>query len=195
MKELSMNETVDGKTRKTLAGQLDRLDSILDGLSEGLNGAVADAVREATGAAVEQAVHKALLEVLTNPDVLALLAGAAPPRQPASPAADKAERSGLCEGLAGAKAWAAGRARAARDVCHRTLGRLKAGLLGLWRLRRQLLTAVCIGAAVGLAAYPTGPWLSAVAGGLVGGMLSRLGRARDWLQRVFRSGGHADATS
>ena len=129
-----MNQTVNGKTRKTLASQLDRLDSILDGLSEGLNGAVADAVREATGAAVEQAVHKALLEVLTNPDVLALLAGAAPPRQPASARADRAERSGLRGRLATAEAWAAGRARAARTVCHRALGGVKAGLLGLWRL-------------------------------------------------------------
>ena len=189
-----MNQTVNGKTRKTLASQLDRLDSILDGLSEGLNGAVADAVREATGAAVEQAVHKALLEVLTNPDVLALLAGAAPPRQPASARADGAERPGLRGRLATAKAWAAGRARAARTVCHRALGGVKAGLLGLWRLRRQLLTAVSVGATVGLAAYLAGPWLSAVAGGLAGGMLSRLGRARDWLQRMFLSGVVADAT-
>ena len=34
-------------TRKTLASQLDRLDSMLDGLSEGLNQAVASAVRDA----------------------------------------------------------------------------------------------------------------------------------------------------
>ena len=34
-----MSKTLEtnGQTRKTLASQLDRLDSILDGLSEGLN--------------------------------------------------------------------------------------------------------------------------------------------------------------
>lgn len=37
----------NGKTRKTLADQLDRLDRILDGLAEALNEAVADAVRSA----------------------------------------------------------------------------------------------------------------------------------------------------
>jgi hypothetical protein len=75
------------------------------------------------------------------------------------------------------------------------LAGVKAGLIGLWRLRWQLLTAVSIGAAVGLAASLVGPWLSAAAGGLAGGMLSRLGQARDWLQRLFLSGVVADATS
>src|SRR6516162_7473241 len=54
-------------TRKTLASQLDRLDSILDGLSEGLNDAVAQAVREAVGLAVHEAVQAVLAELLTNP--------------------------------------------------------------------------------------------------------------------------------
>ena len=62
-KTLEMN----GTTRKTLASQLDRLDSILDGLSEGLNGAVAQAVREAVGLAVREAVQAVLTELLTNP--------------------------------------------------------------------------------------------------------------------------------
>ena len=39
--------TTNGDARKTLASQLDRLDSILDGLSEGLNEAVATAVEGA----------------------------------------------------------------------------------------------------------------------------------------------------
>ena len=49
-----MSKTLEtnGQSRKTLASQLDRLDSILDGLSEGLDQAVAQAV---------------LTELLTNP--------------------------------------------------------------------------------------------------------------------------------
>ena len=62
-KTLEMN----GTTRKTLASQLDRLDSILDGLSEGLSDAVASAVREAVGLAVQEAVQAVLTELLTNP--------------------------------------------------------------------------------------------------------------------------------
>jgi hypothetical protein len=49
----------NGRVRKTLASQLDRLDAILDGLADGLNGAVA--------AAVEKAVGHVLTEILTNP--------------------------------------------------------------------------------------------------------------------------------
>ncbi len=40
---------LNGRMKKTLAFQLDRLDSILDGLAEALNGAMADAVKETVG--------------------------------------------------------------------------------------------------------------------------------------------------
>jgi hypothetical protein len=51
--------------RKSLAGQLDRLDRILDGLADGLNEAVAQAVTETVAAAVEAAVR----EVLTSAEL------------------------------------------------------------------------------------------------------------------------------
>ena len=55
----------NGRQRKSLAEQIERLDSILDGLSDGLN--------EAVAAAVKEAVRTVLTEVLTNPDLLARL--------------------------------------------------------------------------------------------------------------------------
>src|SRR5437868_14827309 len=73
--------------RKTLASQLDRLDSILDALSDGLNEAVAFAVEQATGTAVRGAVQAALTEVLTNPLVLARLRDALAPPAPLARAA------------------------------------------------------------------------------------------------------------
>jgi hypothetical protein len=60
--------------RKQLADQLDRLDSIIDNLAGGLNEAVADACREGTRLAVKDA----MLEILTNPELRALLAPARP---------------------------------------------------------------------------------------------------------------------
>src|SRR5690242_11545695 len=59
---------MNGRQRKSLSEQIDRLDSLLDGLAEGLNEAVAEAVR--------QAVRAVLTEVLANPDLLARLAAA-----------------------------------------------------------------------------------------------------------------------
>lgn len=67
-------ETLNDQERKTLASQLDRLDTILDTLSEGLNEAAASAVekavglavKQAVGQAVAQAVHEAVQAVLTE---------------------------------------------------------------------------------------------------------------------------------
>jgi hypothetical protein len=52
-------ENPNGRVRKSLASQIDRLDSILDGLSEALTESVAEAV--------ERGVAKVLTELLTNP--------------------------------------------------------------------------------------------------------------------------------
>src|SRR5215470_1414509 len=68
-RRIIMNPTTNGRTRKTLAQQLDRLDSILDGLSEALNESVAAAVKEATAQAVQQAVQATLTEILTSPEL------------------------------------------------------------------------------------------------------------------------------
>src|SRR5438094_3742196 len=74
----------NGRARKTLADQIDRLDRVLDGLAEGLNEAVATEVQRAVGRAVREAVQAAIKEVLTNPDLAARLRGgtAVPPGRP-----------------------------------------------------------------------------------------------------------------
>jgi hypothetical protein len=80
----------DGRARKSLAEQIDRLDAILDGLSDALQGAVADAVKEAVGQAVQEAVRAVLTEVLSNRDLQEQLQQAAQPapapaQEPACP--------------------------------------------------------------------------------------------------------------
>jgi hypothetical protein len=70
----------NGKPRKQLSDQLDRLDGILDTLAEGLNGAVADAAREGTRLAVKDAI----VEIMTNPELRALNSPAAPTPSPRS---------------------------------------------------------------------------------------------------------------
>lgn len=81
----------NGRQRKSLADQIDRLGSMLDGLAEGLNEAVATAVQEA--------VRAVLTEVFTNPERLARLpaaqsvtsASAVPPPEPGSGSAALAD--------------------------------------------------------------------------------------------------------
>ena len=60
--------------RKSLAAQLDRLDTIIDGLDNVLPEVVADAVRHAVSAAVQQAVESVLREVFSRPELLRALA-------------------------------------------------------------------------------------------------------------------------
>src|SRR3954462_10475576 len=82
---MTANATSNGRQRKTLATQLDRLDGILDGLSEGLNEAVATAVKDAVGLAVLQAVQGVLTELVTNPDLVQRLRGGPPDVAPPLP--------------------------------------------------------------------------------------------------------------
>src|SRR3954470_17438006 len=80
MSTTNMNGRVQ---RKTLANQLDRLDTILDGFADALNEAVADAVKQAVVVAVREAVQVAMQEVLTNPELLrALVAQTTPAPTP-----------------------------------------------------------------------------------------------------------------
>jgi hypothetical protein len=72
----TMNTPTNGRIRKSLAEQIDRLDHILDGLSEALNDSVASAVKDAVTMAVQEAVRGVLTEVLSNPDLLAKLGAA-----------------------------------------------------------------------------------------------------------------------
>jgi hypothetical protein len=141
---------MNGTTRKTLASQLDRLDSILDGLSEGLSEAVASAVKEAVGQAVQEAVQAVLTEVLTNPLLREQLqrpaaAEAAPPDDPANKqGGGKSRLTALC-GRVRDKLRAACRAGAG---CLRQAGR--AASLA-WHLASDRVRAVLLVAAAYLA--------------------------------------------
>src|SRR3954454_24681173 len=79
---MSTKTNANGQERKTLASQLDRLDAILDALGVGLNEAVATAVQEVVGTAVTAAVQAAVIEVLTNPELLQRLRPAPQPKSP-----------------------------------------------------------------------------------------------------------------
>src|SRR5262245_21192598 len=121
----------NGRARKSLAEQIDRLDGILDGLADGLNEAVAQAVHQAVAGAAEQALRGALSEVLAHPEVQARLHGtasAAKPAvaspEPAAPRPSLKERLGgwasrLRAGLANvAQVCTTAAGRAAQAVCH-----------------------------------------------------------------------------
>jgi hypothetical protein len=206
-----MTTTANGRAqRKSLAEQIDRLDTILDGLADGLNAAVADAVTAAVGTAVQAAVR----EVLSNPQLLRRL------RPEPAPMAGMARRLArwLCGGLAavlrrcrGGVAAVAERGRqrvtgvvaAVREGRQALAGRVRAALTAfardVWlggarvvllarRHRRPLLAALAVGTALGLGCYLAGPAVASTVSGLAGfaGSLaaSAPGRLRRMLDRA-----------
>jgi hypothetical protein len=172
--------STNGQVRKNLASPLDRLDGILDGLADGLNEAVVTAVQAAVGLAVQEAVRAVLSEVLTHPELLDPLRGraAAPaPVAAAAPVPAAAEPIGarLTRRLGRLANGVGAGLRAACRAGVRTLHRARAGaaavharLHAVRRFRGQLLTALAVGAVLGVATYFAGPWLAAAAGGAGG---------------------------
>ncbi len=156
--------TMNGKPqRKQLADQLDRLDGIIDALADGLNQAVADAAREGTRLAVKDAI----VEIMTNPELRAMLAPARPdptpvpvaplpetvtpePKKPGLWTRMKAKvaaaRNALTGAAAKAKAAVAARYKAASDAVV-AVGTAAGEALPLGRI---VLRAAVVGLAVGV---------------------------------------------
>jgi hypothetical protein len=138
MKEKSMSASAavtNGKPRKQLSDQLDRLDSIIDVLAEGLPGAVTDACREGARAAVKDAI----IEIVSNPELRALLTSMQPASVPVAPAPEPRKPS----------PWAKLRAllAAARDAVTRPVKSVRDAVAT--RCRAALDAVAAVGAATG----------------------------------------------
>jgi hypothetical protein len=178
--------TTNGKLRKSLAEQIDRLDAILDGLSAALNESVAAAVKEAVGLAVREAIQAVMTEVFANPAVLELLSG------PTSQSA----KVGVGERLRTAWSFVAAKEKAAVRSCKKLCGRGVKVLIGLVKhlavvrhCKAQLVTALGVGCLAGTAVYLTGPWLAVMAGGIGGFAATSAVQGWLWLRRVLASAG------
>ena len=170
----------DGRTRKSLAEQIDRLDAILDGLSDALDGAVAAAVQEAAGRAVREAVQAVLAEVLTNP---ALRERALPADSQPAPRADSLS---VPQPPARLATWLGARARScvracAAGLCWARDTAVRLSLLAGGWLRAALLAAGAVTAGV---ANFVRARLAAVAGRLSGWAAGLVATAGPALRRL-----------
>jgi hypothetical protein len=180
--------TTNGRTRKSLAEQIDRLDGILDGLADGLNQAVVTAVKEAVGVAVREAVQAVLTEVTTNPELLVRLGVQPAPDQdePEEPPQGAGRRPRLTERLGRVAGWVKGRVRATWQAGATLTHQARQVLSVAWafvteplrRFRGQVLLTLGVAAAIALAVCLAGPWLAAGAGFL--GSVAVV--AADWLR-------------
>src|SRR5262245_49534967 len=190
--------TTNGQVRKTLASQLDRLDSILDGLGDALNGAVATAVEGAVERAVKQAVGEAvretlqavIAEVVSNPDLVAaartLLAPGAPAGVPADPPEPpktlfRRAGDGLKAGLAVAGTaccYVAGQAAGVKAVARAGWGLTK-------KFKGRVLAACGVGLAAGAVTLLAAPWLGVAAASVTGFCTTLAVQARNALRSLF----------
>jgi hypothetical protein len=153
--------------RKSLASQLDRLDTILDGLADALQGAVADAVREALAPAVRDAVREAAVAA-----VHAVLANSDLRQHLTSPDSTLDVAAQSPEPLNGIASRAGSAMKAAARGCSRLVRRWLGGLASMTRvalrLRRPLTVAAGVGVALAVGGYLAGPAVASALGGLAG---------------------------
>jgi hypothetical protein len=196
---VTLNPRLNGNPpRKSLAQQLDRLDSILDGLDQGLSGAIADAVKEIVPTVVAETLKATLLEIATNPDILALLRGGLPPASPPSaepqpPAQRPTGVRRVGQALATAWSWslkksaAAGRAitAPARNAYHGAVATYRQ-INAIWHLRRPIMISLVVGAGVGVVVgFLAAPWLAGAISG-IGAMSATLSAQMVvWTRRLF----------
>jgi hypothetical protein len=162
----------NGKPRKQLSDQLDRLDeqlarqdSIIDALAEGLNQAVADAAKEG----VKTAVKDAVIELMTNLDLRAALHKATAPPAEARPSAWDRLKAKVRQAatktkqvLQTAAVGVAARVTAARAAVTGTA----AGVGLAWRLRKVMAVGLTVGLTVAAVSYVTTHGVAAVLSGL-----------------------------
>jgi hypothetical protein len=170
----------NGRARKSLAEQIDRLDSILDGLAEALQGAVAETVTEAVGLAVKEAVRCVLAEVLSSPEFLERLRQVAASSNPAPVMAAPRKQEPFRRWFGRATTWALERMgnlrqtiASAASFIGRSISRAGRYVQALLPFRRQLLLSAAVGTLAGIAAYHSTPMLAAAAA-WVGGFATAL---------------------
>lgn len=195
---MSVTTTTNGKPRKQLADQLDRLDGIIDALAEGLNGAVADAAREGTRLAVKDAI----VEIMTNPDLRALLAPsvAPPPPTPADPPAAAPPTppkpvlwARIKARISAARTAVAGTVARAKEAVVRRFVIAGDAVVALGRatgetlpLRRVVLVGLGVGLLVGTACLVLPQTTAAVVGGIGAAGTAVSVQVGNWLTRAAR---------
>jgi hypothetical protein len=179
---MSATATINGKPRKQLSDQLDRLDRIIDALGDALPEAVSDAAREGTRTAVKEAI----LEILANPDLRNVVL-AATPVEPAriEPTPKPTLWARVKARVAAAKDALVGRCRAATAAVREKVRTLTAAL----PVRQILTIGAVVGIVVGFFSYACPHTLSAVISGLAGACTAVAALVGRWLRRSVESFG------
>jgi hypothetical protein len=191
------NNNVSGRQRRSLNDTIGHLDQMIDGLSEAIPGTIRDTLQETVSAAITEGVRAALLEIVTNPDVLALLRNSLPTSPLAVPFAPVTPPSQLrtlvtkvCSGVATVARWSRNRVlTVTRTVAHGTrtvlnkLAALRERLRSLRHAQRPLLLALAVGGLAVVITLVAPTWVAAVVSGLGGAGVTLAVQAGLWLRQ------------
>ncbi len=177
------SQVTNGRLRRSLSAEIDRLDTILDGLGEGLN--------EAIAAAVSAAVQQAIRELLASPQVAQHFRGTAAPAPRTTQRVDWQRRWAVARVMLLALLAAARAGLGRRLLVARAWGsRLATGIPALQRCGIVVLLAVGTAVVTGLASSVAGSWFAGLLGGL-GTMVGIVAVRGRWT--VHSVSGHAPA--
>ena len=189
---MSTATLTNGKPRKQLSDQLDRLDeqldkqnAIIDALSEGLDGAVADAAKEG----VKEAVKVAVIEMLTDPDLRIALHKATAPAATDKPTIWQRVKARIGQGMtkvqlaaAAVVAGVVGQVKTVRAAVTSTASRVGFA----WQMRKVLLVGLGIGVAVAAVSYVSTHGIAAALSGAGAAATAVAIQAGLWLRKKVR---------
>jgi hypothetical protein len=195
----TLNNNLPGRQRRSLNDSIGHLDKMIDGLSEAIPGTIRDTLQETVGAAITEGVRAALLEIVTNPDVLALLRSSLPPSAPPAmevasgtpnPSLLRTLLTKACSSVATVARWSKnGVVAVTRAVSDGTcaalnkLAALRQRLRGLRHARRPVLLALAVGGLAVVITLFAPTWVAAIVSGLGGAGVTLAVQAGLWLRQ------------
>jgi hypothetical protein len=195
----TMNNNLPGRQRRSLNDTIGHLDQMIDGLSEAIPGTIRDTLQETVGAAITEGVRAALLEIVSNQDILAVLRNSLPTPAPlAVPVVLEAPKASIlrtivskaCSAVNKAVKWAWNGAKAGVSLAANStrtalnqLAVLGQRLRALRHARRPLLVALGVGVLAAGIALVAPSWVAAIVSGLGGAGVTLAVQAGLWLRQ------------
>lgn len=188
----AMTPAANGRARRSLNDTIARLDDMIDGLSAAIPDTIRDTLKEslgtALGEAIAEGVKAAVVEVLSNPALLAAVRG--PNQQPKSVTLRERMRRAVGRTCQAATGWLRSIVRKlanVRQVLSRRTADCRMVLGHARQYRRPLIVSALVGLTVcGVAGLAPG-WVGAVLSGIGGALTAAAVQAGLWFRRALQA--------
>lgn len=184
---MTATQETNGKPRRSLNDTIGRMDQLIDGLSDAIPETIRDTLTETVSLAVADGVRAAVVEVLSNPALLAAVRGQAHRPQPVP------LRERVRQAIQKSREVVAQAKKVLATSVRKTVHVVGGGISVAWvmvsrmsQLRWPLLIAVSAGI-VGVTVALVGPaWIGTVLSGIGGMATAGVLQAGLWVRRTLR---------